>query len=216
MLVSYANAVYGVSSLIIYVVVPSALFRFTRTCFHPCFGKKKKRVLASPCSHLLMTNVPRHIFSQQGTWPNDFFSCHFYQQLHSWSFFILLIFFTLLWFFSLINNRCWHSSLVFWTFPDLLEVGKYYLKSSSELWNLPVTFYLGLCRWSIALFTSQLRGFPSLLWRGIFSHLNKLSHSVFSSFLLMEHSAAFCLKETTEAPPSWGSGLALPLPALLV
>lgn len=63
MLVSYANAVYGVSSLIIYVVVPSAPFRFTRTCFHPCFGKKKNGTCLTLFSPANDSCTQAHLFS---------------------------------------------------------------------------------------------------------------------------------------------------------
>lgn len=187
MLVSYANTVYGMSSLIIYVVVPSSPFRFRCTCFHPCF--EKKMVLASPSSHLLMTSVSRHIFPQQGTTPNDFFvvtSIDSYVLDHFW--------------FWLSSPQChdfslWlkitadsfflsslHSSLVFRTFPDPLQTGNYYLKFSSELWILLITFYLCLCRWNTTLFISLLHGFfPIALNKYFFLLKEELSYSVFST-----------------------------------
>lgn len=129
---------------------------------------KKKMVLASPCSHLLMTSVSRHIFPQQGTRPNHFFVVTSISSSvldHFW--------------FCLSSSRCYDFSLwlkiaadsfspppppprlVFWAFPDAPEAGKYYHKSSSELWIPPVTFYLCLCRWNTTLFIPQLSGvFP--------------------------------------------------------
>lgn len=74
--------------------------------FVPALEKKKKKcaclTLFSPandfCLQAHLSSARHHT-----KW---FFCCHFYQQLCSWSLLILLIFFAVLWNFSLIKNHC--------------------------------------------------------------------------------------------------------------
>lgn len=162
MLVSHANAAYGMSSLIVYAAVPSSPLHFRCTCFHPCFEKKKKKVvLASPCSHLFVAVLlPGTSFLSNALYQMTF-CCHFYWQLCSRSLLIWPISFAVLCFFLWLKITAYSLFFFLPLYPFSLFLNFAWSTTSTNV--LPsILFWTGLnSTWSVLPAPMQTKKYTS-------------------------------------------------------